>query len=64
MKYKTCYNCCFAHKCMREQPCEDYCSTHSIAELDDTYYIERARESFHAEWFTYISLFYDETEQE
>jgi len=60
LKYKTCYNCCFAHKCMSDKTCEDYCSTHSIVELDDTYLIEHNRDSFREEWFEYTQSFYED----
>lgn len=53
MRHKTCYSCCFAHKCRQASVCEHYCSTYSITEMDDTYLIEQGREAFYEEWIAY-----------
>ena len=57
---KSCSRCCVEHKCGGRYRCEFYCSTLGIYETeDDEEYIEKGREEFRAEWFTYTELFYD-----
>ena len=52
---KTCFTCCFGHKCFDTEICEHYCSTHSFADVDDVEaIIEQEREAFRAEWMTFM----------
>lgn len=58
LENNTCCGCCFAHKCAGAETCDDYCSTMSFTEIDDTYYIEHEREAFFKEWIAYTESFY------
>ena len=60
MQTTTCYRCCFAHLCGNGGGCEHYCSTLSIEDIDDTYFIEQEREDFRKEWIAYTESFCEE----